>query len=170
MTLIVETGVGILNADSLASIAEADNFWTGRPGAGAAWLALTTPAKEEALRDASDYVASKLRSGRPLSDIQSFPWPWDGATLYARDRATIARATILTADVARLGPLTSGTAQGARVVEESKSLGPLSKSVKYANMASGSSANGRDLSFVDSMLSSISGAGGGLIIGRTARA
>jgi hypothetical protein len=170
VTLIVETGVGILNADSLASVAEADNFWSGRGAAGTTWMALTVPLKEAALRDASDYVSAGLRSGRPLSDLQSFSWPWDGVDLLARDRATVARATILAADVARLGPLTSGAARGGRVLSESKTLGPLSKATSYSDRDTGSSANGRDLSFVDSLIASLSGTGGGLIIGRTARA
>lgn len=170
MALVVETGAGVIGADSLASIAEADNFWGGRPSAGAAWLALTTERKEEALRDGSDYVASRLAARSPLSARQTFPWPWDGVDLLARDRATIARAAILAADVARLGPLFGGAAQGGRLLSESKTLGPLSKSATYSDRDRPSSANGRDLSHVDALLATLGGGGSGLIIGRTMRA
>lgn len=166
MALIVETGVGITGADSFASVAEADAFWAGRPSQGADWLALTTPRKEECLRDATDLISMRLTSGTAIGGL---PWPWVDVDVIAFDLSRIKRATILAADVARLGPLVGGAAQGGRVTSESKALGPLSKSVSYSDRPLPASANGRDLTFIDDMLRGIT-SGGGLIIGRTARA
>jgi len=168
MALTVETGLGVAGADSFASVAEADNFWGGRPEAGAAWLALPVSRKEEYLRSATDYVAARLSANAPLA---SLAWPWADYTATAADRSRVARATILAADVARLGPLVGGAAAGGRITSQSKSLGPLSKSTTFSDREAPASANGRDLSFVDNLLGTISGmsGGGGFVIGRRAR-
>lgn len=167
MALIVENGGGVANANSYASVTQADGYWSVRP-AGAAWMALATGAKEAALMDATDYVASRLRGSTPLGN--ALPWPWADVPVDAYTMGVVTKATILAADVARLGPLLGGAAQGGRVLSESKTLGPLSKSTTYSDLSRASSANGRDLSFIDDMLSPIGGGGGGMIIGMRARA
>ncbi len=167
MALVVETGAGLAMADSFASVAEADAFWSGRPTQGAAWLALPTGRKEECLRDATDYVGMKLSSRQPLGAL---PWPWvDTLAPIETHRPLVVRATVMAADVSRLGPLVGSAAQGGRVTSESKGLGPLTKSTTYADRALPASANGRDLEFIDNLLRPLLG-GGGLIIGTVARA
>lgn len=172
MTLTVETGTGVLGADSLASVDDADAYWGARGTLGQPWIALPNTAKEAALRDASDYASMRLSTNGALTGSQSFNWPWADFEVYPRDRMTIVKAVVIAADVARLGPLTGGAARSDRVVvSESKTLGPLSKSTTYGDHPVPSSANGRDLSFVDDLLASLGrSSGSGLVIGRSVRA
>lgn len=168
MPLIVETGSGVANADSFASVEAADSFWGGRPS-GQAWLSLGTSAKEANLREATLYIAARLNDRDPLNPAQGLPYPWSDRPTAWQMRVLV-QATAMVADVARLGPLVGGAAQRGRVLSESKGLGPLSKSVRYSDLPAPSSANGRDLSFLDDMLRPIVGSGGGgFVIGTRAR-
>ena len=167
MALIVENGAGLIGADSFVSVEQADNFWDGR--ANLAWTSLTVTQKENALRDATDYVASKLTGPEPFRENQGQPWPWTGSAPTAFHIDRVRRATILAADVARLGPLLGGEARESRVLSRSKTLGPLSQSVTYSDREAATSANGRDLSFVDTLLAPLLSSGNGMVIGTARR-
>lgn len=54
MTLVVENGTGLANAESYVSVSAADTYHSNRGNT--AWAALATPAKEAALRKATDYI------------------------------------------------------------------------------------------------------------------
>lgn len=76
MTLIVENGSGVANANSYASVAQADARLLVRGNAD--WDALDTDAKEMALILATDYMTSKYRlrwSGYRALLSQSLDWP-----------------------------------------------------------------------------------------------
>lgn len=84
MTLTVEDGTGLANADSYLSEANADTFlaalgWT-------AWAAATSPNKEIALRKATRFVDDAFgpqAKGVRIVDTMSLQWPRIG--VYDRD-------------------------------------------------------------------------------------
>lgn len=75
MALITEDGTGLANAESLASVADADLYFSNRGEA--AWAALTTAAKEQALRKATDYmqVYRQRWAGFRKTSTQALDWP-----------------------------------------------------------------------------------------------
>lgn len=79
MTLIVEDGSGLENADSFASVATADEYHAGY-GNPTAWSSSTTEQKEVALRSASDYLNEQYRyRGVRANRDQAMAWPRYGA-------------------------------------------------------------------------------------------
>lgn len=82
MALVVETGTGSAAAESYASVAEADAYHAARGAV--AWAALTTAAKEEALRRATDFLLGAYRRrwrGARMTDAQALDWPRYGVQL-----------------------------------------------------------------------------------------
>ena len=57
MSITVETGAGVVNANSYAEVADAD-AWIADNGADATWTASTTAQKEAALKEATRYLDS----------------------------------------------------------------------------------------------------------------
>lgn len=75
-SLIVEDGTGKPNSESYASVVFADTYFADRNLT--AWAALTTVAKEAALRKASEYLTSKYRlawKGQRRLTTQALDWP-----------------------------------------------------------------------------------------------
>lgn len=84
MSLITEDGTGTADAESLCSVADADAYFTARPGTtlATAWGAASTPAKESALRQATAYFEGAYGArlpGRRISPSQALLLPRDGA-------------------------------------------------------------------------------------------
>lgn len=76
MTLIVESGAVVPDAQSLASVDQADAYHSSRGNA--QWAALTTTEKEQALVRATDYVGQMYRTkwkGSRASLTQALDWP-----------------------------------------------------------------------------------------------
>jgi hypothetical protein len=76
MTLIVEDGTALANAEAYITVAAADQYFSDRGNV--AWAALLTPAKEQALRAATDYLSSvyALRwAGVRRTTTQALDWP-----------------------------------------------------------------------------------------------
>lgn len=79
MALIVEDGTGLSTAESLCSVADADAYHLNRGAA--AWAALTTAAKEQNLRKATDYMTQAYRlrwNGSRVTATQALDWPRHG--------------------------------------------------------------------------------------------
>jgi hypothetical protein len=78
MAIVVEDGTGKDNAESYASVADADAYHSSRGNA--AWAALSTPVKEENLRKATDYLAAydAVWKGSRVSSSQALAWPRRG--------------------------------------------------------------------------------------------
>jgi hypothetical protein len=77
MTIIVEDGSQVANAESYTSVAEADAYHTAR-GNETTWTDLDVEVKEQALRKATDYMvqAYSLRwKGYRMGEIQALDWP-----------------------------------------------------------------------------------------------
>jgi hypothetical protein len=76
MALVTEDGTAKADAESYASLADADAYFTGRGNA--TWAALSTEAKEQALRKATDYMGQVYRmrwAGYRKTDTQALDWP-----------------------------------------------------------------------------------------------
>lgn len=74
MALVVEDGTGLANAESYVSVADADAYHVDFGNT--AWASSTEPAKEAALRRATQYLDSRYRyRGEPLTDTQALAWP-----------------------------------------------------------------------------------------------
>lgn len=77
MAIVVEDGTGLLAAESYISVADADAYLAamGRT----AWSAAGAPAKEVALRKATQYidVNYKFRGARVKGDLQALEFPRD---------------------------------------------------------------------------------------------
>lgn len=94
MTLIVETGAGLANAESYASVAFATAFHGAR-GKADAWDAVED--KEAALRNATDYMTQQYScrwAGTRFSEAQALDWPrydvpWSDQALGVRPQNVI---------------------------------------------------------------------------------
>lgn len=78
MALVVEDGAGKADAESYASVAYADAYHAARGNT--AWAALTTSAKEIALRNGTGYIdANYTFKGQKNTQEQALQWPRYGA-------------------------------------------------------------------------------------------
>lgn len=76
MSLIVEDGTGLPNAESYISVSSADDYHAKRGNA--AWAALDAAAKEAFLRRGTEYIdAVYTFKGHRLKDGQALAWPRD---------------------------------------------------------------------------------------------
>lgn len=101
--LIVEDGTGLPDAESFASVAEADAYFSARGNA--AWAGLGDPRREQCLRLATDYmeaVFGRLWRSVRQTEEQALSWPrvgWQGVP------AAVRRACCELAFRASAGPL-----------------------------------------------------------------
>lgn len=82
MTLIVEDGTIVAWAESLASVAQADDYLT-KIGF-AQWLTMTETQKEQALRRGTLFMSQRYRSawaGLRVSADQALDWPRSGVVV-----------------------------------------------------------------------------------------
>ena len=80
MTLVVENGTGLTNAESYVSVANADARLTALGKTD--WAALSTTVKEQSLRRATAYIEQAYRSrwkGTKSTRDQALSWPRWGA-------------------------------------------------------------------------------------------
>jgi hypothetical protein len=76
MSLIVETGAGIVGSESYCSVADSLTYHANRGNT--TWATITTIEQEQALRRATDYMVQVYRSswrGYRVSETQSLDWP-----------------------------------------------------------------------------------------------
>lgn len=76
MAFVVETGAGVPNANSYASVSAADGYVADRGIAG--WASLTNSVKEQALIKATDYLEATYRDawkGNRITATQTLSWP-----------------------------------------------------------------------------------------------
>jgi hypothetical protein len=78
MSLIVENGQGLINAESYISVADADSYHLNRGNA--SWAALTESVKEQLLRKGTDYIEQVYRLrflGYRHTELQALSFPRD---------------------------------------------------------------------------------------------
>ena len=76
MSLIVEDGTGLANAESLCSVADADTIHAARGNT--AWAVFTTPQKEQRLRKGTEYMTGRyslLWAGYRKTATQALDFP-----------------------------------------------------------------------------------------------
>lgn len=80
MAIVVESGTGLPNAEAYISTADADTYHSNRGNS--AWASLAAPAKEAALRQATDFMSTALRwAGVRATATQALDWPRIGTEL-----------------------------------------------------------------------------------------
>lgn len=123
MALIVEDGTGIPDAESMASVAFADDYHAKRGNAG--WAAIAGEAtKEQLLRKATDYAVdlyAGLWAGIPATDHQNMPFPRIVGGINIGLPVSIQQAIAELALVAKTSPLTPNISRGKKKVK----IGPL---------------------------------------------
>lgn len=128
MALVIEDGSGLPNAEAYISVANADAYFLARGGA--AWGALTTEQKEQALRNGADYMAGVYGprwKGSRVTAEQALDWPRSGVVANGFEVAddavptAVGRANAELAVRASAGELLGD--QGAEVKQET--VGPI---------------------------------------------
>ena len=75
VTVTVEDGTGVADANSYASVAQADNYFASRPRS-SSWTPLTDDQKGQYLIHATRLLdASVIWSGEKVDDDQALQWP-----------------------------------------------------------------------------------------------
>ena len=152
MTLIVAPDTG---AQSLCSVATADAYHADRGNA--AWALLTTTAKEQALRRATDYMAiyTAQWKGQRTNLEQPLDWPRWGASVhgYLIDTTTVPLAVANACAALALKASTEELAPDLEGQVISEAVGPIS--VTYAPGARQS----KKFAAVDAMLAPYLGGG-----------
>jgi hypothetical protein len=73
---IVETGVGIPNANSLVSVEYADEYFAAHPFYGDQWAEFPIPRKKNLLAFATGMISGMMKwGGSAVSTTQTLPWP-----------------------------------------------------------------------------------------------
>lgn len=134
--LIVEDGTGKPDAESYASVAEADAYHAARGAT--AWAALSGADKAIKLRLATDYMQQRYGGkwkGYRATDVQALDWPRFGVVV---DRVTLASDSVPVQVRRACCELALKATAQALIVDEaaqvkSESVGPLS--VTYADGA-----------------------------------
>ena len=141
MSLIVETGAGLSNAESYISVANADIYNTAYVG-NALWAntATTTAMKEVALRVATQYIDAKY-SFKGYKSIQGQALAWPRADAYDDSDYLLSstsipeclkRAVVEAAIRHIAGDLLLGVQdKPGAIASESIKVGPIEKSVSY---------------------------------------
>lgn len=134
MALIVEDATGLANAESYVSVADADAYTAARALAFPTWSAAssTEAVKEASLRLATEYIEIKYGPrflAEKLVATQALSFPDAGGFV----PSAVIRATIELAVIALAGSLWSIEDNSRVIIEESKGVGPLKKSVKYSD-------------------------------------
>ena len=164
MALVVETGLGLLGADSYASVERTDAFWAAR-GGNVKWAGAQPEQKEAALRNATDWLDINYLSGsEPYVAGQGLAYPFDDGYT-ARSMAAVERATMLLAPLAVDGPLMLTAPAEQAVLSRTEKVGDISESTTYSNPNQPLTLNGVDVSWLDLLLAQVSSRGG-IVIGR----
>ncbi len=139
MTLVVEDGTGLDDAESYASVEDADDYLANRGYTN--WADLDEPEKEQCLRRATEYMVIYPWKGERTSATQTLDWPRTGASAFGNDLATdvvpsvVGNACILLAFRAASGELLPDPeldSTGRLPTKLVKKVGPIDKETSYA--------------------------------------
>lgn len=167
MTIIVETGSGVAGAESYATVAQVDSYWSGRatnPNS-AVWAALTTASKESSLREATSYLDATYGAsyiGKRRGYVQGLLWPRSGALdsdgypLPDLPQELVTAVAELAVRASTGTPLADDTNPLEMITKETKKVGPLEKTVEYASpVAVGGATVNKVYGAVDGILAPI---------------
>lgn len=136
MALVTEDGSGLSTAESYASVAVADSYFSARGVT--TWAGMATSDKEVALRAGTEYLGQRFAGkwqGQRVKATQALDWPRAGVVLDCIEQAYTAipvalqRATIELALKSRSGSLLVDEAAQVK----SETIGPIA--VVYADGA-----------------------------------
>lgn len=141
MSIVVEDGTGISNANSYCSVAEWKAYWVA---AGYDFSSYTDAQIAVALIKATRYVESRFRNkfyGWRQTDVQSISWPRVGVILYWVEQSSTVPVELKNAinEYAKraltleLQPDPNNTDVTGQIVESSrKKVGPIETALTYA--------------------------------------
>lgn len=142
MSLTVETGAGLTNAESYLSVTDCDAYVT-RFDPSSAWLDATTPNKEAALRRATQYLDGRYSfRGIRKTATQSLSWPrlsvYDDSNYLISDSTIPQKLKDATAELATrsLTETLSPDSSSPGIKKEAVSVGSISESVEYIGVKS----------------------------------
>jgi hypothetical protein len=169
MAVIVETGTGRSDANSYLGVADTDAYVAAYVGS-TPWAAATSAAKERALMQATQHLDIEYEGrwrGRKALSTQALSWPRvggvdnEGFTIASNGvPENLKRACAELALRVVLGDELHGVVtEPGDVASESKSLGPLSKSVTYVG---GKPAGGYRYPKVEALLKPLLEVSGGV--------
>lgn len=141
MAHVVETGSGSSTANAYLSAADADTYFTDH-GAPSTWTAATTPNKEAALRQATQYLDATYHGrwrGTRANETQALAWPRadaeddDGFTFSSTALPQALKDACAEAALAYLtdGDLIPDVDEPGTIGSEAVSVGPISTSTTY---------------------------------------
>jgi hypothetical protein len=144
MSLVVEDGTGLVNAESYISVTDADAYHTNRGHTG--WTG-STGTKEIALRKATEYIDSRwggrFKGEKEFPDTpQALEFPRLCIEGYGGIPVCLQRATAeyaLRALTAELAPDPVIDASGLSIVGSRKKVGPIETETTFASQGPGSS-------------------------------
>lgn len=140
MALTVEDGTGLEDAESYASVSDADAYFTARAVAG--WTG-TDAVKEAALRKATEFISETYDGswkGERATDTQALAWPRSDVevsdnVILTDDLVPVAlfRATCELALIALTTALYEAANADPSTVAEKTKVGPIERERKYAD-------------------------------------
>ena len=141
MAFVVEDGSGLPNANSYASVQEADDYMTDRNNS--EWAALTLTKKQGCLVSATEYIdtrwGSKLR-GQRSTETQALEFPRKGCGLKSDEvPVRIKSACIQYALIASSTPLSPNpqySESGTPLISTREKVGPIEEEYKSGENAS----------------------------------
>jgi hypothetical protein len=159
MALEVEDGTGKANADSYASVVEADTYLAARNYT--SWAALAADVKDACLRKATEYMSIYAWKGARVTATQALDWPRSDVWAYGFELSSdaipgkVVNACIelaYRASTADLFPVIRVDSTGRLPTKEIKKVGPIDRETTYSQR--GQMAEPRNNSFpaVDAML------------------
>jgi hypothetical protein len=163
VSLTVEDGTGVAGADSYATQAWIDGYWTARPhlALSSTWTAATSDNKDGAAREATAYLDAAFGNfyrGKRRGYVQGLLWPRtdakdeQGYPLPDLPDALLAAEAELAAR-ALSAPLAADIDAGTRIRVQTKKVGPIEKSTEYFD--AGQDAPKTSFGFVSDMLAPI---------------
>ncbi len=163
MSLVVEDGTGVQDAESYATVAYVDAYWAARThdANSATWAHVdnTTAKKEGALRSATEYldqVYGPYYKGVRKGYVQGLLWPRTGALdeleypLPALPEE-LKKAVAALAVRASAGPLMPDIDQAGAIKRTTNKVGSLEETIEYASPGETTKVYGT----VDGLLSSL---------------
>lgn len=142
-TFVVETGAGIAGANSYLSVADADQYHENVGTAAASWSSKTTAEKQQALRDATEYLDAAYNSrwkGIRTTRTNPLDWPrsgvvdTDGYTVDSDDiPVQLEEATAEGALRSLTEELLPDVTSPGRIETIAEKVGPISRSRKYVS-------------------------------------
>lgn len=168
MALEVEDGSGKTNSESYLSVAEADAYFAAR-GNPTAWSGAATSAKEQYLREATEYVDAvygRRWKGSLVKRDQALDWPRfgvdnDDGWILDSDKIpeSLKRATAEAALRRATDELIPDIDEPGTIQSESVSVGPISQSITYQ----GGREQVKKFRKIDLLLAELIGRGAGVL-------